>query len=39
MRSLNQRLDAIWNSEGRQWAVYSYWQPPEGAVSEIRYIW
>jgi|AGTN01.2.fsa_nt_gi hypothetical protein len=36
---LNQRLATLTSSEGRSWAVYSYWQPPEGVVNTIEYMW
>ena len=39
MRVLNERFDTIWDSEGRKWAVYSYWQPPDGVVNSIEYVW
>jgi hypothetical protein len=38
-RTLDQRYETIWNSEGRKWAVYSYWRPPDGVVNKIEYIW
>ena len=36
---LNQRLATLMSSEGRNWAVYSYWQPPDGMVNTIEYLW
>lgn len=36
---LNQRHAALLESEGCKWAVYSYWQPPDGVVNKIEYVW
>jgi hypothetical protein len=36
---LNQRHVALLESEGCDWAVYSYWQPPDGVVNKIEYVW
>lgn len=38
-RALDSRFDDLWDSEGRKWAVYSYWLPPEGIVNKIEYVW
>ncbi|OPY29818.1 MAG: hypothetical protein A4E28_00667 [Methanocella sp. PtaU1.Bin125] len=38
-RALDSRFDDLWESEGRKWAVYSYWLPPEGVVNQIEYVW